>query len=629
MVRPIAVDTARIFIQIPSYRDRECQWTIKDAFDKSTHPERIFFGVCWQYDLPQDQDCFLMPPPRPEQVRRIDFPTAQAKGLGWARLQAQSLWQGEEFTLQIDSHMRFEPGWDVLMLRELEACPSPWPVLTVYPPAYWPPDALETADMRRTVQAVRDFSPNGILAFTIRWVPDGAPADAPKATAALAGGFVFGPSRIIADVPSDPEIFFEGEEPNLAVRLWTHGFDLFSPTRTLLYHYYRRSESRRPWDDRDAATPSARSLHRMRQLVAPESGDVGVLGRYGLGPARALHDYELFAGVDFRTRSVAAYARHYPFVHTDEMATLLATTTDTRPAQDAELFLLGQEGFLFSPRQRAFHALTPAATFCWCGLEAGRSADEIAVDLARRSSIPLARARQQVTAQICHWLAGGVLRTAAGGEMVPAAATEPACWPMVPPLDAEPIEAEYRLLSRRLRTRCFSATDAAAVAAAVSHLPPAHFPIDGMSPEVLIEVMGLRSLRFVSLDHRAPAFMVDDPAHLHTLIHSVLVYAVTEDPTALLHIAGALPPHRPGTLHVGSVALLGDPPALLQIGRDGRVQCMPMGATVSALPTIVDRIVVVEAGQHHSVSDQRRRRTTRGDSRRGHHSFLAHRSRRR
>ena len=56
-------------------------------------------------------------------------------------------------------------------------------------------------------------------------------------TACVAGGFIFGPSRILRDVPSDPEIYFNGEEPNLAVRLWTAGFDLFSPHVVAIYHY--------------------------------------------------------------------------------------------------------------------------------------------------------------------------------------------------------------------------------------------------------------------------------------------------------------------------------------------------------------------------------------------------------
>ena len=37
----------RIFVQIASYRDPDCQWTLKDMFEKATNPDRVFAGVVW------------------------------------------------------------------------------------------------------------------------------------------------------------------------------------------------------------------------------------------------------------------------------------------------------------------------------------------------------------------------------------------------------------------------------------------------------------------------------------------------------------------------------------------------------------------------------------------------------
>ena len=39
---------------------------------------------------------------------------AASKGANWARAEAIKLHAGEEYILQIDSHMRFVPGWDAL-----------------------------------------------------------------------------------------------------------------------------------------------------------------------------------------------------------------------------------------------------------------------------------------------------------------------------------------------------------------------------------------------------------------------------------------------------------------------------------------------------------------------------------
>ena len=64
--------STRIFVQIASYRDRECQWTVKDLFEKARHPDRVFVGICWQTFPDLDEDCFEVET-RPEQVRTLQF----------------------------------------------------------------------------------------------------------------------------------------------------------------------------------------------------------------------------------------------------------------------------------------------------------------------------------------------------------------------------------------------------------------------------------------------------------------------------------------------------------------------------------------------------------------------------
>src|SRR5690349_12094054 len=102
----------RIFVQIASYRDPDCQWTVKDLFEKAAHPERVFVGICWQFIKGEDDAFFKEPYPRPKQVRVHEMDAREAKGVCYARSLTQKLWKDEEFTLQIDSHMRFEQGWD-------------------------------------------------------------------------------------------------------------------------------------------------------------------------------------------------------------------------------------------------------------------------------------------------------------------------------------------------------------------------------------------------------------------------------------------------------------------------------------------------------------------------------------
>ena len=537
-MRPIAIESDRLFVQIASYRDRECQWTIRDAFARAKHPARIFVGVCWQYDPDADSSCFEYEPD-PSHVRRIDFHARDARGLGWARAQAQSLWRGEEFTLQIDSHMRFVQDWDVLLLQELEACPSAWPVLTMYPAPYWPPDRLEDKlDPLPAVQGVKGFNAAGMLQFTLQWAPPEVPIESPKPTAALAGGFVFGPSRMITDVPSDPQIYFEGEEPSLAVRLYTHGFDLFTPRRTIVYHYYRRSDSRRPWDDMSSAEPDTASRQRIRQLVEPGPGDPDALGRFGLGRVRSLADYELFAGVDFRSRSVATYAYHYPFVHTDEVVEALIADVRHRPEDGAELFLLDGEGFLFAKTRSAFLQLSREATFCWCALEEGMTVDELVSTFAERAGIESSTARRHVGVLLCHWQTAGLL---SGYNRAATAPTESPIHrqALLPPAGAPRIESAFRTLGRGVRIRCYSDDDAAIIAPVINHLADAS-PEGEAETGSLIDIVGVGTWRYVATDEAFPATVVASPQDLAAAIVQALQTVGQRSPSALIHLQGAI-----------------------------------------------------------------------------------------
>ncbi|OLP77819.1 [Skp1-protein]-hydroxyproline N-acetylglucosaminyltransferase, partial [Symbiodinium microadriaticum] len=104
-----------IFVSIPSYRDPECQYTIRDLFSKASKPERVFIGVCWQADPEEDAACFLLEPPShlASNVRVLPLHHRDARGPCYARARIQQeLYQDEEYYLQLDSHYRMIPNWD-------------------------------------------------------------------------------------------------------------------------------------------------------------------------------------------------------------------------------------------------------------------------------------------------------------------------------------------------------------------------------------------------------------------------------------------------------------------------------------------------------------------------------------
>jgi hypothetical protein len=293
----------RIFVNIAAYRDRDCANTIRDLFDKARWPDRVFVGLVWQFRSPDDDDCCPVPLRR-RQCRVIEIGVERSEGVCWARHQAQSLWRGEEFALQIDSHMRFVAGWDEKLLAMLALCPSPRPILSNYPSAFTPPDRIDSHVV--SVIYAAGFDHDRMVKQNSVGHDPRSVGRVPKATPFCAGGFLFGAAEWFRDVPYDPYLYFIGEESSVAVRLYTHGWDLFTPTDVVLYHDYNdRPDRPRHWHDRpDWTRFNARSIARVRHLLGiEESRDPEVLreiDRYGLGSRRSLAEYQEFAGVDFR-----------------------------------------------------------------------------------------------------------------------------------------------------------------------------------------------------------------------------------------------------------------------------------------------------------------------------------------
>lgn len=103
-------------MSVVSYRDSEANPTVIDLFARAANPSRVSVGLVWQLDLDAaaDEAAHRATPGAAElrggRVRSLVMPAADAAGPSWARRVAQSLWKGEKYVLQIDSHTRFRPG---------------------------------------------------------------------------------------------------------------------------------------------------------------------------------------------------------------------------------------------------------------------------------------------------------------------------------------------------------------------------------------------------------------------------------------------------------------------------------------------------------------------------------------
>lgn len=357
----------RIFVSIASYRDPETPATLRDLFAKAAHPERIFAGVLWQAVPGEDDDCMAVPASVPfVNVRGIQVHPCESMGACWARHRILTELRGdEEFVLQIDSHMRFVPGWDDHLLAMWALCNSPKAVLSTYPIPYTPPDNLGAPSF--AILTAKAFNHRGVLMFLARAQDYSLRPSKPLPNPFISAGFLFAPAAAFEEVPYDANLYFIGEEVSLAARLWTHGWDVYTPNEVVLYHFYGRTTERPThwadnpnWKNRDEDSLS-RIRHLLGMEVSTDPKVIANLAQFGLGTVRTLAEYECYADVDLRRQVIGPAAHCGRFAPHPAPASLASQRIFTRIFDDNAWKSWETRSGSGSTRQ-ATEALMPAIT---------------------------------------------------------------------------------------------------------------------------------------------------------------------------------------------------------------------------------------------------------------------------
>jgi hypothetical protein len=306
-----------IFVQIASYRDPQLIPTIKDLLDNAKYPENIRLGICRQYH-PDDKFDDLTEYENDERFRILNVLYSASTGVCWARNQVQQLYDGETYTLQIDSHMRFEKDWDktlINMLKGLQEEGYKKPLLTGYVSSYDPdndPEGRVTEPWRMVFDR---FTPEGVVFFLPEVIPGWKELTKPIRTRFYSAHFCFTLGEFSLEVQHDPEYYFHGEEISIAVRAFTHGYDLFHPHRIVLYHEYTRKGRTKQWDDDKTWYLKNNTSHSKNRKVLGIDGEKYEDDlKYGFGKERTIRDYEKYSGILFERRSVQQYTidKKYP-----------------------------------------------------------------------------------------------------------------------------------------------------------------------------------------------------------------------------------------------------------------------------------------------------------------------------
>jgi hypothetical protein len=308
-----------IFVQIASYRDPELVPTILDMFDTAHNPEKLNVCICWQHDEFENIDILKSYP----NIEIIDVPYYESKGACWARNQIQRRYDGQQYTLQLDSHHRFVDGWDTELKSMYNQCKqkgSEKPLITAYIPAFDPFESKDTYEQVPWKMDFHKFLPDGPVFFVPSPIKDHEFIDSPIPARFYSAHFAFTDGAFSEQVRHDPEFYFYGEEISIAVRAFTHGYDLYHPHKVVCWHEYTRSARFKHWDDHDKTKNDIRGIKqswwerdvysqkRNRVLFNMEQDDsVLIKDRYNFGTQRTLQDYERYSGVRFKTKEVSLY----------------------------------------------------------------------------------------------------------------------------------------------------------------------------------------------------------------------------------------------------------------------------------------------------------------------------------
>ena len=294
-----------IFVSIAAYRDPQLVPTIQDCLSKAHAPARLRFGICWQHG----SEATPLPYQDDGRFRILDVPWRDSQGACWARAEVMKLWRGEAWFLQVDSHCRFASGWDARLIAMAQQTGSPKPILSTYATPFepGPQEVLQGAPLQMALQG---FTAEGIPHMRPLAIRDWQSLDRPLRARFLSAGFLFAPGGFVREVPYDPELYFLGEEAAMSLRAFTHGYDLFHPCETIVWHDYVRRDAVKHWDDHTEASQTAtawgdRDLHSKAKIGKLLAGEE--VGAFGLGCARTIQHFEEYAGFSFQLRRAQDY----------------------------------------------------------------------------------------------------------------------------------------------------------------------------------------------------------------------------------------------------------------------------------------------------------------------------------
>jgi len=294
----------KIFVSIASYRDPELQNTVDCLLARADNPELIVIGICQQDDPAK----FLSFPQA--NIKCVNFNYIDSKGVGWARHHAGLLYDGEEYFMQLDSHIIMIEHWDTVLRQQMEEAKKYTNnkcIFSMYPSGYSLKDGKREFNSEAALMTQMKFVGNDLpVATGSRLNKTGKISKSPFINA----GFMFGHGSFYIDCPYDPDIYFLGEEILNSTKAFTHGYDFFNPSVHMCWHLYKLHNDPNArdwivhWNYKDEERRQIKWTHyqvitkeKLKKIFNGEIPDA-------LGTVRTIQQYEEYMGFNLRTMTV-------------------------------------------------------------------------------------------------------------------------------------------------------------------------------------------------------------------------------------------------------------------------------------------------------------------------------------
>jgi len=303
-----AMRNGLIFVNLASYRDPECPKTIYSLFSNSTNWKNLRICVC-QQNASEDLDClYKLPSQFAQLVKVIRLDYTQARGPTVARFLIQQQYEGEEYYMQIDSHTIVEKDWDSKLINTLQNLPSR-SCLTQYLPDYQIGQLSTVPKVRGALTVSQICSLDGFTRINAPYLNVKNLPTRPFHSNGWSGCFSFSSGDICVDAPIDPytpDVFF-GEEMDIALRLYTRGWNFYAPNYPIAYTNFNRNYRETFWEkkgkgyNKNITLCSRLRIHyrlgtlpqQYAKLLEENYPELLVeSNKYSLGNVRTLRDYE-------------------------------------------------------------------------------------------------------------------------------------------------------------------------------------------------------------------------------------------------------------------------------------------------------------------------------------------------